>query len=102
MDSNHLHDPSSSGEIELNREVERIANLMLHDNVSADEQDIDKLAPYVRQVDLAACNISESDKDRDAKVRNIVYESLLYRKMKISNHDESILDRGSKFGAGFS
>lgn len=108
---------SAVDEMGLNREVARIANLMLHDNVSADEQDIDKLDVYVNQVNLTACNISESDENRIAKARNVVYEALLYRKMKNTNHEtvdnssdsssnnnknNSILDRGSDFGAGFS
>lgn len=96
-------------EIGINAEVERLANLMLHDGIPADEQDRGKLEPYARQVRLDACNISESDENRDEKAMNVVYEALLYRKMKASDEgsggrgrDTSILDQGSEFGAGFS
>lgn len=97
------------GEIGINAEVERLANLMLHDGIPADEQDYGKLEPYARQVRLDACGISESDENRDEKTMNVVYEALLYRKMKDSDgsggsrgRSTSILDQGSEFGAGFS
>lgn len=97
-------------EIGINAEVERLANLMLHDGIPADEQDSGKLEPYARQVRLDACDISESDENRDEKAMNVVYEALLYRKMKDSDDESgggrgrgtSILDQGSEFGAGFS
>ena len=97
-------------ETKINAEVERLANLMLHDGIPADEQDYGKLEPYARQVRLDACSISESDENRYEKAMNVVYEALLYRKMKDSDdesgssrgRDTSILDRGSEFGAGFS
>ena len=95
-------------ETKINAEVERLANLMLHDGIPADEQDPGKLEPYARQVRLDACNISESDEHRDEKAMNVVYEALLYRKMKDSDEgggrgrNTSILDQGSEFGAGFS
>jgi len=96
-------------EIGINAEVERLANLMLHDGIPADEQDRGKLEPYARQVRLDACNISESDENRDEKAMSVVYEALLYRKMKDSDESHgsrgrnaSILDQGSEFGAGFS
>ena len=103
---NDAHYPSS--DMSLNREVERIANLMLHDDISTDEQDPEKIKSYAKQVNLAACGISKSDADYLTKTQNIVYEALLYRKMKNSDHKnhnkdhDNILDRGSKFGAGFS
>ena len=95
----------------INREVVRIANLMLHDGISADEQDHDKLEKYVRQVNLANCNIRTTDNDKDEMARSIVYEALLYRKLKGTgrvtdgdngNRDRGILEKSSEFGAGFS
>ena len=98
----------------LNREVERIANITLHDGVSVDEHDPEKLSTYARMVNLDACGISGTDERRSQKALDIVCEALLYRKMRNSagpaggsgngrhNPDGSILDRGSEFGAGFS
>ena len=33
----------------LNLEIEKIANLMVHDDISSDEQDLEKLAKYKDQ-----------------------------------------------------
>ena len=90
----------------LNREVERIANMLLHDGISADEQDADKLGAYADKVDLKACGIPETGKNAHEKALAVVYEALLYRKMRMSDQrngdGKDILDRGSDFGAGFS
>jgi len=94
-----------------NREVERIANIMLHDGISPDEQDSSELEKYTRQVRLETCGfrgdddiseMSETDCQNEA-AKSIIYEALLYRKLKnVADNSGSILDRGSKFGAGFS
>ena len=93
----------AGGEGGINTEVERIANLMLHDGVSPDEQDPLRLAEYVRQVRLKDCGLGDSDDaDSEEAARNIVYEALLYRKLKGMKDSGNILGRGSEFGAGFS
>ena len=98
-----------------NGEIERIANMMMHDGISPDEQDAAKLAEYARQVrvphhadrsDLPGSSADDPkpvDKSADdEEAMNIVYEALLYRKLRSASSSENILDRGSEFGAGFS
>ena len=104
MGGNSSHGPRVPDDHYLNREVERIANLMLHDGVHVDEQDAGTLDTYARQVDLAGYGTPPYRKEsRDELARSIVYEALLYRKMKTAAKDGgNILERGSEFGAGFS
>jgi hypothetical protein len=77
-----------------NLEVEKIANLMLHDEISPDEQDVSKLEKYKNQ-------IKEDHNLNDEEAMKIVYETLLYRKLKNSDSGD-MLDKGTEFGAGFS
>ncbi len=77
-----------------NLEIEKIANLMLHDEISPDEQDVLKLEKYKNQ-------IKEDYNLNDEEAMKIVYETLLYRKLKNSDSGD-ILDKGIEFGAGFS
>ena len=77
-----------------NSEIEKIANLMVHDDVSPDEQDVTKLEKYKNQI-KEDCNLD------DEEAMKLVYETLLYRKLK--NADSSdVLEKGTDFGAGFS
>jgi len=77
-----------------NSEIEKIANLMIHDNLSADEQDVTKLEKYKNQI-KEDCNI-----DDDGAMK-LVYETLLFRKLKNSDSGD-LLEKGTDFGAGFS
>lgn len=77
-----------------NSEIEKIANLMIHDEISPDEQDESRLAVYRDQV-KTDCKVD------DQEAMNLVYETLLFRKMKNSNSND-FLEKGSEFGAGFS
>ena len=77
-----------------NLEIEKIANLMLHDEISPDEQDVSKLQKYKNQ-------IKEDHNLDDEEAMKIVYETLLYRKLKNSDSGD-VLDKGTEFGAGFS
>jgi len=77
-----------------NSEIEKIANLMIHDNLSADEQDITKLEKYKNQI-KEDCNID------DDNAMKLVYETLLFRKLKNSDSGD-LLEKGTDFGAGFS
>ena len=77
-----------------NSEIEKIANLMVHDNVSADEQDVTKLEKYKDQVK------EDCDLDDDEAMK-LVYETLLFRKLKNADSGD-LLDKGTDFGAGFS
>ncbi len=81
-------------EEQQNSEIEKIANLMLHDDISPDEQDVAKLEKYKNQIK------EDCDLD-DEESMKIVYESLLYRKLKNSDSSD-ILEKGTDFGAGFS
>jgi len=78
----------------LNLEIEKIANLMVHDDISSDEQDLEKLTKYKDQI--------KSDlKIDDEEAMKLVYETLVYRKLKSSDSSD-MLEKGTDFGAGFS
>ena len=77
-----------------NLEIEKIANLMVHDDISSDEQDPAKLEKYKNQI-KSDCDID------DEEAMKIVYETLLYRKLKSSDSSD-MLEKGTDFGAGFS
>ena len=81
-------------EQQQNIQVEKIANMLLVDKVSADEQDPLKLEKYKNQT-MSDCNVSDDD------ALKIVYEALLYLKLK-NSHDADPLQKGDQFGAGFS
>ena len=77
-----------------NLEIEKIANLMVHDDLSLDEQDVAKLEKYKNLI-KEDCDLDDED------ALKIVYETLLYRKLKNSDSGD-VLEKGSEFGAGFS
>ncbi len=77
-----------------NSEIEKIANLMVHDGVSLEEQDTTKLEKYKNQI-KEDCGLD------DETSMKLVYEALLYRKLKNSDSGD-LLDKGTDFGAGFS
>ena len=79
---------------QLNSEIEKIANLMVHDNLSLDEQDVTKLEKYKNQI-KEDCGLDDED------AMKLVYETLLFRKLKTSDSGD-ILEKGNEFGAGFS
>ena len=81
-------------EAQQNSEIEKIANLMVHDDISPDEQDAAKLEKYKNQI-KEDCNLNDED------AMKLVYETLLFRKLKSSDSGD-LLDKGSDFGAGFS
>ena len=81
-------------ESQQNSEIEKIANLMLHDGVSFDEQDVMKLEKYKNLI-KDDCNLD------DENAMKMVYETLLYRKLKNSDSGD-VLEKGTDFGAGFS
>jgi hypothetical protein len=77
-----------------NLQIEKVANMMLEDNISLDEQDSDKLQKYKEQT------ISDFDLNEDDALK-IVYEALLYLKLKNSEGTDPI-QKGDQFGMGFS
>ena len=81
-------------EDQQNSEIEKIANQMVHDGISVDEHDVTKLEKYKNQI--------KEDHDLDDETAmKIVYETLLYRKLKNSDSSD-VLEKGNEFGAGFS
>ena len=77
-----------------NEQIEKIATMLTDDNVSVDEQDSQKLQKYKDQT-VSDCNVSEDEAIK------IVYEALLYLKLKNSSGVDPI-QKGDQFGAGFS
>lgn len=77
-----------------NLQIEKTANQLIQDNISIDEQDENKLQKYR---DLIKKDHDMNDED----AMKIVYESLLYLKLKNSDSGDP-LQHGDKFGAGFS
>ena len=78
----------------LNLEIEKIANIMVHDNISLDEHDLAKLGKYKDQIKID-CGFN------DEEAMKLVYETLVYRKLKSSDSSD-MLKKGTDFGAGFS
>ncbi len=81
-------------ESEYNSQIEKTANQLIADNISPDEQDISKFQKYKIMIQK-----THSVSDEDAM--KIVYESLLYLKLKNSESADP-LQHGDQFGAGFS
>lgn len=77
-----------------NLQIEKVANMMLEDNISLDEQDPDNLQKYKEQ------SISDFDLNEDDALK-IAYEALLYLKLKNSEGTDPI-QKGDQFGMGFS
>ena len=74
--------------------IEKIAQMIISDHVSIDEQDQLKLKKYY---DFAVQNYSlESD-----MAKELVHEAFLYLKLK-DGGDIDPLTKGDEFGAGFS
>ena len=81
-------------ENQYNSLIEKIANTMEIDDLSIDEQNIQKLQKYKDQV-KSNSNLNDED------TMKVVYESLLYLKLKNSDSSDP-LQKGDEFGAGFS
>ena len=81
-------------EVQRNSEIEKIANKMIHDGLSLDEEDETKLTSYKNQI-KDDCGVDDQD------AMDLVYEALLYRKLK-NTESGDILEKSGDFGAGFS
>jgi len=81
-------------EEQRNLQIEKIANRMIEDNISVDEQDQSNLEKYKIQT-ISDCQIDDED------ALKLVYEALLYLKLKNSEGSDPI-QKGDQFGAGFS
>ncbi|MSV33295.1 MAG: hypothetical protein EXS76_01000 [Nitrosarchaeum sp.] len=81
-------------EKQYNSLIEKVATMMEKDGLSVDEQNAQKLQKYK---DHAKSNSNLNDED----TTKLVYESLLYLKLKNSDSGDP-LQKGDEFGAGFS
>jgi len=81
-------------EVEHNSRIEKIAEIILSDNISLDEQEQNKLKKYH---DLVMQNYG-LDQDEASELVN---EAFLYLKLKQAP-DIDPLTKGDEFGAGFS
>lgn len=81
-------------ETEYNIQIKTISDQMINDGVSPDEQDTEILEKYH---DFAKQKFDLDDKS----ALQLVYESLLYLKIKSSDSVDP-LQEGDKFGIGFS
>ena len=81
-------------ESDYNLQIEQVADMMEKDGVSPDEQDPEKFEKYRR---YSVQNYKIGD---DAAVQ-LIYEALLYMKLKNSRSSDPLQD-GDKFGVGFS
>lgn len=77
-----------------NSQIEKIANMLVKDKINVDEQDLVILKKYRNQT-KSDFNLS------DEESMKIVYEALLYLKLKNSSAIDPI-QKGDQFGAGFS
>ena len=79
---------------EYNSKIEKIASLIIHDNISVDEQDPKKLQKYY---DFVKTNFNLEGEEGI----EIVNDAFLYLKLKNSSDVDPLQD-GDKFGVGFS
>jgi hypothetical protein len=81
-------------ENQYNSLIEKTATMMEKDGLSIDEQNTQKLQKYKEHV-KSNSNLNDED------TMKLVYESLLYLKLKNSDSGDP-LQKGDEFGAGFS
>ena len=81
-------------EDEYNKKIENLANQIIQDQTSVDEQDPQKLQKYIDYVKTNYQLESEP-------ATQLVNEAFLYLKLKESKDADPIKD-GDQFGAGFS
>ena len=82
------------GESEHNSRIEKIAEIILSDNISLDEQEQNKLKKYH---DLAMQNYGLNQDEAS----ELVNEAFLYLKLKQAPDIDPLI-KGDEFGAGFS
>ncbi|GKS66589.1 hypothetical protein YTPLAS73_01360 [Nitrosarchaeum sp.] len=81
-------------ENQYNLLIDKVAAMIENDGVSIDEQNVQKLQKYKDHV-KSNSNLTDEDSLK------LVYESLLYLKLK-NSESEDPLQKGDEFGAGFS
>jgi hypothetical protein len=85
---------NEQNEEEYNSQIEKIASLIIKDNISLDEQDPKKLEKYYQYVK------SNFRMEGDLAVQ-LVNEAFLYLKLQ-NAEDIDPIKKGDQFGAGFS
>ena len=78
-----------------NQLIEDTANALVHDGVSPDEQDTSILQKYKSRI-MSRYPLKEDE------AMQIIYEAMLYRKLKNADASADPLQKGNEFGAGFS
>ena len=81
-------------ENQYNSLIEKVVTIMENDDISIDEQNVQKLQKYKDHI-KSNSNLNDDDSLK------LVYESLLYLKLKNSDSGDP-LQKGDEFGAGFS
>lgn len=77
-------------------QIGAMAAMLERGGVSPDEQDAGKLGPYVKEAQAKLGVAGRSASER------LVYEALLYMKLKSASPSADPLQEGDRFGAGFS
>jgi hypothetical protein len=85
---------NEQNEEEYNSQIEKIASLIIKDNISLDEQDPKKLEKYYQYVK------SNFQMEGELAVQ-LVNEAFLYLKLQ-NAEDIDPIKKGDQFGAGFS
>ena len=79
-----------------NEQIGAMAAMLERGGVSPDEQDAGMLAPYVEEAQAKLGVAGRGASER------LVYEALLYMKLKSASPSADPLQEGDRFGAGFS
>jgi len=89
-----LSEHNEQNEDEYNSQIEKIASLIVKDNISLDEQDPKKLEKYYHYAE------SNFKMEKEPAVQ-LVNEAFLYLKLQ-NAEDVDPIKEGDQFGAGFS
>ena len=77
-------------------QIGAMAAMLERGGISPDEQDSDMLAPYIAEAQARLGVAGRGASER------LVYEALLYMKLKSASPSADPLQEGDRFGAGFS
>lgn len=91
-----VDDDNDDGSGYSNKQIGAMAEMLREGGISQDEQDAERLVPYVK-----AAQEKLGVAGRDAAER-LVYEALLYMKLVSVSPSADPLQEGDRFGAGFS
>lgn len=77
-------------------QIDAMAAMLERGGVSPDEQDAERLGPYIAEAQAKLGVSGHGASER------LVYEALLYMKLKSASPSADPLQEGDRFGAGFS